>query len=144
MFYPSAYLENHREEYYERLKNISQNGDWNGWIAFFLQAITEQAKINSLKVKAIMGLYADMKTTIYDITHSQYTIHLLDAIFDRPIFDTTDFITRSKINKKTAMALLKQLKDQKILSALREGSGRKASVLCFPKLLNIAEGKEVI
>ncbi len=144
MFYLSAYLENHREEYYQRLKNISQDGDWNGWIAFFLQAITEQAKINSLKVKAIMELYADMKTSIYDITHSQYTIHLLDAIFDRPIFDTTDFITRSKINKKTAMALLKQLKDQKILSVLREGSGRKASVLCFPKLLNIAEGKEIM
>ncbi|MBX9703504.1 MAG: Fic family protein [Silvanigrellaceae bacterium] len=144
MFYLSAYLENHREEYYQRLKSISQDGDWNGWIVFFLQAITEQAKINSLKVKAIMGLYADMKSTIYDITHSQYTIHLLDAVFDRPIFDTTDLITRSKINKKTAMALLKQLKDQNILSVLREGSGRKASVLCFPKLLNIAEGKEII
>lgn len=144
MFYLSAYLENHREEYYQRLKSISQDGDWNGWIVFFLQAITEQAKLNSLKVKAIMGLYADMKSTIYDITHSQYTIHLLDAVFDRPIFDTTDFIARSKINKKTAMALLKQLKDENILSILREGSGRKASVLCFPKLLNIAEGKEIM
>lgn len=144
MFYLSAYLENHREEYYQHLKSISHDDDWNGWIAFFLQAITEQAKINSLKVKAIMGLYADMKTTIHDIIHSQYTIHLLDAIFDRPIFDTTDFITRSKINIKTAMALLKQLREHNILSVLREGSGRKASVLCFPKLLNIAEGKEVV
>jgi len=42
------------------------------------------------------------------------------------------------------MALLKQLRNQNILSVLREGSDRKASVLCFPKLLNIAEGKEVI
>jgi Fic family protein len=43
MFYLSAYLENHREEYYQRLKSISQEGDYNGWIVFFLQAITEQA-----------------------------------------------------------------------------------------------------
>ena len=144
MFYLSAYLEAHRDEYYLRLQNISRKGDWNGWIAFFLQAIIEQAKFNNTKVKAIMGLYDEMKTQIHEITHSQYTVHLLDAIFDRPIFQTTDFVARSQINKKTAMALLKQLKDANILAELREGSGRRSAVLCFPRLLNIAEGKTIV
>lgn len=35
MFYLSSYLEANREEYYVRLQNISREGDWNGWIAFF-------------------------------------------------------------------------------------------------------------
>ncbi len=39
MFYLSEYLESHRDEYYARLKGISAEGDWNGWIAFFLQAV---------------------------------------------------------------------------------------------------------
>lgn len=34
MFYLSEYLESHRDEYYARLKAISAEGDWNGWIAF--------------------------------------------------------------------------------------------------------------
>ena len=144
MFYLSSYLEGNRDEYYLRLRNISQKGEWNGWIEFFLKAICIQAKANSLKVKKIMSLYDDMKDKIHSTTHSQYTIHLLDAIFDRPIFETTDFISRSKINKKTAMALLKQLREQKIIAVLREGSGRKPSILCFPELLNIAEGREII
>ena len=95
MFYLSSYLEANREEYYVRLQNISREGDWNGWIAFFLKAIIEQAKNNNAKVKSIMGLYDSMKIRIHEITHSQYTVHLLDAIFERPIFETTDFVSRS-------------------------------------------------
>lgn len=144
MFYLSSHLEAHREEYYVRLQNISRENDWNGWIEFFLRAITEQAKSNNSKVKAIMDLYENMKTRIHEITHSQYTVHLLDSIFDRPIFETTDFVKRSNINKKTAMALLKQLREAEILAVLREGSGRRAAVLCFPELLNIAEGKKIL
>lgn len=40
MFYLSDYLESHRDLYYARLQGISREGDWTGWIAFFLQAIT--------------------------------------------------------------------------------------------------------
>ena len=144
MFYLSSYLEANREEYYARLQNISREGDWNSWIAFFLKATTEQAKSNNAKLKSIMRLYDSMKLQIHEISHSQYTVHLLDAIFDRPIFETTDFVRRSKINKKTAMDLLKKLRDANILAVFRENSGRRAAVLCFPELLNIAEGRTIL
>lgn len=36
MFYLSEYLENHRDEYYDCLRNISVSKEWNNWIAFFL------------------------------------------------------------------------------------------------------------
>ena len=68
----------------------------------------------------------------------------LDAIFSKPIFETTDFITRTGINKPTALGLLRQLKSNDILKELRPGSGRRAAVLCFPELLNIAEGKTIL
>lgn len=144
MFYLSAYLEANRDEYYLRLRNISRNGDWNSWIEFFLKAITEQAKNNNLKVKSIMGLYDDMKEKIHKITHSQYSIHVLDALFDRPIFRTTDFVRTTGIHKPTAMGLLRQLKTNNILKELRPGSGRRPAVLCFSELINIAEGKNVL
>ncbi|SDL37483.1 Fic family protein [Maridesulfovibrio ferrireducens] len=144
MFYLSSYLESHRNEYYARLKAISQSGDWNGWIVFFLEAIADQAKSNSRKVTAIMNLYEDMKIRIQDITHSRYSINLLDAIFDKPLFRTTDFIVRSGINKKTSMGLLRMLRDNDVLVTLSEASGSKPAVLCFPELLNIAEGRKVI
>jgi len=142
MFYLSSYLEAHRDEYYGHLQNISIHSDWNSWIAFFLQAISIQAHTNSQKVKAIMGLYEEMKIKIRDITHSQYGIQILDAIFDRPIFKTTDFIVKTGIRKPTALKYLRQLKNAGVLSTLLESSGSRPAVLYFPKLINIAEGKD--
>lgn len=144
MFYLSEYLENHREEYYQRLKAISIDGDWNGWIAFFLQAITTQAGQNSARVTAIQALYDEMKLAIQEITHSQYSMQVLDAIFEQPIFDTTGFIRRTGIHKPTAMGLLRQLKNQNVINELRTGSGRRAAVLAFSQLVNLAEGRQIL
>lgn len=142
MFYLSDYLETHRDEYYTRLNAISAEHDWNGWIAFFLRAVIEQAAHNSARVSAIGKLYGTMKGRIQDVTRSRYTIALLDAIFDRPICAATDYVARSGIPKKTAMALLKQLREAGILAVLQKGRGRRSAVLYFPELLDLAEGRK--
>ncbi len=148
MFYLSEYLESHREEYYQHLKGISAEGNWNSWIAFFLQAITVQAKQNSTRVTAIQTLYEKMKQAIHEATHSQYTVHILDAIFSKPIFKTSDLTARLHnnfaIHEKTAHGLLRQMKDAGILRELQVGRGRRAATLCFPQLINLAEGREVL
>jgi DNA-binding transcriptional ArsR family regulator len=89
-----------------------------------------------------MTLYDEMKIKIGEITHSQFTIRLLDTIFQKPIFKTTDFVKMTKISKPTVMGLLRQLKENNILIELQQGSGSRAAILCFPKLLNISEGRK--
>ena len=144
MFYLSAYLESNREEYYARLQNISREGDWNGWIVFFLKAITEQAKTNNSKIKSIIKLYEDMKGQIQNITHSQYTLNLLDAIFDRPIFDTVQFAHKTEIPPSSVKSLILKLKKAGILAEIRTSRGRHPAVLAFRQLLNITEGKSIL
>lgn len=148
MFYLSEYLESHREEYYQRLKAISAEGDWNGWIAFFLQAIITQAGQNSIRVTDIQALYEEMKLAIQAATHSQYTVHVLDAIFSKPIFRSSDLAQQLfkefGIHAKTTPGLLRQMKDAGILRELQPGSGRRPATLCFPRLINLAEGREVL
>ena len=148
MFYLSEYLEANRDEYYQRLKSISEAQDWNGWIAFFLQAITHQARENSRRVKEIMVLYEEMKIQVHDVTRSQYSVYLLDAIFSKPIFKSSDLVIQFNqeygIHEKTTPGLLRQLRDANILKVLQPSSGRRSSVLCFPRLINLAEGKNVL
>lgn len=148
MFYLSEYLENHREEYYQRLKGISVEGDWDGWIAFFLRATAHQAAQNGRRVSAIKSLYEEMKLAIQEATHSQYSVHLLDSIFSKPIFRTSDLAQKLSadygIHEKTAPGLLRQLKEAGILRELQAGSGRRPATLCFPRLINLAEGRDVI
>ncbi|MBN1243330.1 MAG: Fic family protein [Spirochaetales bacterium] len=148
MFYLSEYLETHRDEYYRRLKAISADDDWNGWLAYFLRAIASQAVRNSARVTAIQALYEEMKLAIQAATHSQYTMHVLDAIFNKPVFRSSDLsrqmLREFGIHEKTTPGLLRQMRDAGILRELKPGSGRTPATLCFPRLLNLAEGREVL
>lgn len=139
MFYISEYLENNREEYYAKLRAISENKKWDDWIEFFLRAIVAQAKANSAKAKAILELYGIKKHKLSELTHSQYVIKVLDTMFARPLFSTTDFIKNSKIPKESAIRLLRLLKREKILTTLREGKGRSPEILIFNKLFDIVQ-----
>lgn len=145
MFYLSGYLESNREEYYERLAGISARGEWTEWIKFFLNGVTEQAKVNVRRLHKILALYEKTKVQVRELTHSQHTVHLVDALFDKPIFIATDFAKRSGIGKSTLHGLLRQLQqpDGPIMT-IKEGAGRRPSVYAFPDLLNICEGKEVL
>jgi Fic family protein len=148
MFYLSEYLDIHRKEYYHRLKAISADHDWNGWVAFFLRAIVTQAGQNSVRVTAIQTLYEEMKRAIQEATHSQYTVHILDAIFSKPVFRSSDLAQQLYrdygIHEKTTPGLLRQIRDAGILRELQSGSGRRPATLCFPRLINLAEGREVL
>ncbi len=144
MFYLSEYLEARRELYYARLRGISENQDWTAWVEFFLDAIIEQARSNTDRVRKIMELYEEMKSRIASLTRSQYAIQVLDALFDRPIFQSGDFIQRTGIPKQSALPILRKLREDGILVALREQSGRRPAVMAFPALLNRAEGRDVV
>lgn len=84
-----------------------------------------------------------MKIQFTELTHSRYAIHALDWIFDRPIFKSSDFVRDAAIPNPTVKRILIVLKNESILNTLHEGSGRRAAVLAFIELLNIAEGHEV-
>ena len=142
-FYISAYLEANRESYYERLLAVSRDDDWTGWCQFFLQAVRIQAEENLGKAQGIMDLYQEIKDRIGQLTRSRYAIPALDFIFERPIFRKTVFVSEMGSAGRTARRILDRLCEHEILRVLSQGSGKRAAVLAFPELLNIAEGQKV-
>ena len=142
MFYISAYLERNREFYYERLLAISRDGDWNGWISFFLAALSEQAEENSKKARAILELYNGMKTRVPEIIRSQYSLQTIDVLFSSPIINSSDFSRKSSIPGRTAQRIIQRLEQEKILRLLREGKGNRPPVYLFPGLLDITEEED--
>jgi Fic family protein len=142
-FYFSAYFEAHRDAYYNRLQAISGEGDWNGWIEFFLEAVLVQSRDNEDRVRSLRQLYERMKTEIRDLTRSQYSSSAVDALFHTPIFQTSAFVQRSAIPRQTALPMLKTLREAGILEEVRAPSGRRPGILAFPELLDIVEGRVV-
>ncbi len=139
----SAFFDEHRDEYFERLLAVSRDNNWTDWCVFFLKGVRAQAEENQKKALSILNLYDRMKNRIQDLTHSQYAIRALDWLFQKPILKSSDFSKTSAIPKPTASRILQLLKKENILIALEEGKGRRSSTLAFKELLNIAEGHEV-
>jgi Fic family protein len=140
-FYISEYFEAHQSSYYDRLAGISAKNDWQGWVAFFLQAVEEQAALSVRRATAILELYNRMKDEINKLTRSQYTLQTLDALFDHPILTTPDFINRTGIPRRTAFRILDDLQSAKILVLHEEGAGRRPAKLAFARLVKITEQK---
>ncbi|EPR40475.1 putative Fic/DOC [Desulfovibrio sp. X2] len=143
MFYLSSYLEKHRDRYVAALRQLGvEQGAWNAWIEFFLTAISEQAGINTDKVRAIMSLYAELKERVLRLTHSQYAVPLLDRLFARPIFQAAQLATDPAMPSRPMISnLLGKLKQDGILSVLSPGSGRRGETLILSGLVNLCEGK---
>lgn len=140
-FYISEFLESHRDEYYARLLAVSRDLDWTGWCEFFLSAIIAQAETNQAKANAILALYQARKDWIADVTRSQYAVRALDWMFVRPIFKTSDFAASVEIPAPTAARILRVVRDEGMLQEIRPSAGRRAAVLAFGELLDIADGR---
>ncbi|MEX0917176.1 MAG: Fic/DOC family N-terminal domain-containing protein [Candidatus Paceibacterota bacterium] len=139
MLYLSEYFETHRQEYYHKLQNISDNNEWEEWIRYFLKAVIEQSKNNSEKAKNIQILYEKKKIRVRDLTNSKYSINALDCIFHMPIFNTLQFREISKIPQGSTGRILNDLVEGKVLKILRQGSGQRPTLYIFPKLLDIVD-----
>ncbi len=70
------------------------------------------------------------------------------AIFTKPIFRSSDLTAQLNkefgVHEKTTPGLLRQMRDAGILRELEAGSGRRPATLCFPRLVNLAEGRDVL
>lgn len=143
MFYISAYFEARRDEYYEGLLAVSRDDEWTGWCRFFLKAVHAQAEENLAKARDILDLYEKMKGRVADVTRSQYAIRTLDWIFEYPIFNSARFSANAAIPARTARRLLAKLADHGVLRVLHPPNGRRGTILVFPDLLNVAEGRDV-
>lgn len=146
MFYLSAYLDANREVYISHLRALGREpGAWSHWVAFFLQALDEQARTNAEKARAIIDLYGRLKDRVIALTHSQFAVPLLDQIFERPLFQSRhlQFADGYRPSRQAVAYLLRTLRNDGILKVVREGSGRRGQVFAFADLINLCEGNEV-
>ncbi len=97
------------------------------------------------KLPACQYLVQAMVKLRYRLTSWKLIPRSLNGIvFDRPIFESSDFVNRSGIPKHTALPFLRKLREVGVLILLREKSGRRSAILAFSELLNCAEGRKIL
>ena len=136
-FYISGQLEQSKDEYIDRMRAVSEKGDWTGWCVFFLNALTDQAEENIETANKIQALYTEMKGKFQHTLSSQYSIAALDFVFQKPIFRNSTFLSESGIPKQSAHRITSALSEAKYLTVIRPAAGRRSAFYAFEPLLQI-------
>ena len=90
LFLSKYYLDN-KAEYYERLKNVTTNNDWEQWIVYVLKSIEETAQNTSLMIDKILLARNMYKEELQKYFRKIYSADLLDVIFSSPYFRIENF-----------------------------------------------------
>lgn len=80
----SAYFERNREDYYDHLLRVSQSGQWQEWIRFFLRAVSDQAQEASERSRALLELRQKFQERIRAKRASALAAKLVDYLFTSP------------------------------------------------------------
>lgn len=136
-FYVSAYFEQNRDEYIDRMRRVSSHGEWTEWCAFFLGGLQKQAERNILTARRIFRLYDDMKLRFRDELKSEWAIEALDFMFANPSFRNSKFTGHDRIPPHVAASMTRKLRDAGILSQIVAGAGRRPAIYGFEPLIAI-------
>jgi len=139
ILYLSDFFERHRNEYYDLLLGVSQNGNWDGWLKYFIRGVAEQSKVAEETGHKILDLQKKYRQQLQKESVSNPVLLLLDMLFLNPFVSMPGISDYLKITWPTAKASVERLVK---LGILKEVSGRKRSrIYCAEELLNIlAEG----
>lgn len=136
-FYVSGYFEQNKDEYIERMRAVSADGDWTEWAVFFLKALNAQALENLETAEAIQALYERMREEFREVLKSQWSNHALDFAFANPYFRNNVFTSTSGIPAPTANRFTRSLVDRGLLRTIVPSAGRRPAMYAFEPLLEL-------
>ena len=87
LLYMSAFLKRHRAIYYDRLMATRADGDWEGWLRFFLQGVAETAEGATKTAHAIVRMRENHRSQIEGTSLGVNGLKLLTLLFKRPLVD---------------------------------------------------------
>lgn len=123
LMYLSGYLKQHQSEYYQRLSAIRTQGDWEGWIQFFLEAVQNAATKSEQDVVALASLVANDRRRILEHSKSNaVTYRLFELLPKMPRLSVERVRAVLQITFPTANTAIKLLEK---LGILVEVTGQK-------------------
>lgn len=135
LLYLSHYLKAHRAEYYDRLMAIRNDGNWEGWLKFFLKGVEEVSEEAIKTSRLIFALRDQNRDQVNGSlgTSAASGLRLLDYLYEQPIVNVRLIEKRLKSSFVTANKLVEQFVKLNILKETTGGQ-RNRRYSYFPYL----------
>lgn len=117
----SAYIEPRRDEYYARLLRVSTEGDWVGWLSFFLEAVAHQAISAVGRAQALQRLRDDYRGRVTTARASSLLPQLVDSLFVTPAITINRAQELLGVSRRAATLNVERLVQAGVLVEARAG-----------------------
>lgn len=137
VLYLSTYLKQHQVEYFHRLTAVREEGDWEGWLGFFLTGISVSARSAAATAKRVQEMRERDRASLLEAGGLRHDLALFDALFRQPIVNAGWVEQELGVAKGTSNKLLGRMQQ---LGILRETTGfRRNRLFRYDEYIGVFE-----
>lgn len=127
LLYLSLYFKENRDTYYDQLQRVRFEGDWEGWLRFFLEGVVEVAASTTETTRGIVRMLERDRQAIHELGRAAGTAHRVHDLAARFVVIRAPWAARSlALTEPPVYAAIKRLED---IGILREVTGRQRGKL---------------
>jgi Fic family protein len=109
LLYLSPWLEKNKDEYINRMFNVSANSEWIEWIDFFLKCIIDSANETIAKIDRLLLLQKEYRQRASREGRSAKLLETVDMLFHSPVLSVPRLMERYSITYRAADQILQKL-----------------------------------
>ncbi len=121
VLYISRYIIDHKDAYYSGLRNVTENGGWEAWILYMLDAVEKSALEARSKILLIKEQMRAVSEKVKVEAPKIYSKDLIEILFRQPYCKIKFLQDEGVGNRQTASSYLKELEGLGILTSFKQG-----------------------
>lgn len=136
LLFVSRYILANRDDYYERLRNVTYKGEWKEWIMYMLEAFESQARYTLEVLQKIDFFKQKLETRLNKAMGHAYARDIADFLYAHPFFTQAEFQEALDVSYATSLKYLQMLTDGKEkIVARRKQAGRNRYIYACPEYI---------
>ena len=122
VLYLSAYIIDHKQDYYRLLNEVTLKENWRDWILFMTTAVNETAQLTNKKIRGILNLKKQLEPLI-SISLEKFgkRNELFELMFNLPYLKIEVLVNKGIAHRETASNYLKQLEKEGFFTPVKIG-----------------------
>jgi len=136
LLYLSAYFEATRQEYYASLRGVTERGEWEEWLCYFLAGAAQQADDATARIQRIDDLLARWRALLAR-SSSRQPEQALDLFAENPYWGVSRLAERLNVAFTTAQRTIDRLESAGIVALV--GEAKRNRVYCAHGMLDILD-----
>lgn len=141
LLYLSLYFKQHRDEYYRLLDTARRDGDWEAWLDFFLEGVSQTAGAAVETAQRLLKIFSEDEDRVALLGRGAGALRTYRALRERPVATIQDLANRAGLSFPTASKAVGALQKAGIIREMT--GGRRDRVFVYGRYLDVLnEGTE--